>query len=181
MEEKEWKKAYGLLKKAQSLDPKNGEIYRLLGDSYVLCQNRRKALLAYRQAVKVDPTSAENWMALGLEEEHLNMAKRALESFKEATLLSPTAQSWYHLGLAYMNLNRFNEALYPLEKAAHLDPGLIEARHTLGLCYEKLGKKEAAHQAFSKAYLLNPTNATLQQNIARITKSPAQPPSKDKP
>ncbi|WP_166792872.1 tetratricopeptide repeat protein [Methylacidiphilum caldifontis] len=181
IERKQWKKAYLLLKKAQSLQPKNGEVYKLLADSYILCQNHRKALLAYRQAVKLEPTNPDFWMALGLEEEHLNMAKKALESFKEATLLKPTAQSWYHLGIAYMTLNRYNEALYPLEKANQLDPGFIDARHSLGLCYEKLGKKEAAHQAFSKAYLLNPTNAILQQNLLRITNAGTQNKPKSKP
>ncbi|KIE57726.1 hypothetical protein A946_11655 [Methylacidiphilum kamchatkense Kam1] len=169
IEEKKYKDVFPLLRKAQSLDSKNGQIYRLFGQCYTLQRNRRKALLAYKKAVAVDPTDPENWMALGLEEEHLSKHKEALEAFKEALLLKPTAQGWLHLGVAYMNLGRFNEALYPLQKAASLDHGLIEAWHNLGLCYEKLGKKEAAHTAFSKAYLLNPTNTILQQNLSRIT------------
>ncbi len=56
-----------------------------------------------------------------------------------------------NLGLAYMNLNRMDEAIAAFERAHELAPNKPQHLMSLADCYEKLGDQATAHSWFEQA------------------------------
>jgi Flp pilus assembly protein TadD len=60
-------------------------------------------------------------------------------------------KAWYHLGLAYANLEEYQEAITHLWKVVEFNPEHYEAWNYLGIIYEELGKSREATMCFQKA------------------------------
>jgi tetratricopeptide (TPR) repeat protein len=69
------------------------------------------------------------------------------------------AESWYYLGRAKYNLNRFEEAIEAFRKSLELRPEDAKAFDNLGLAYEGLGRGEQAIAAYRKAIALGESAA----------------------
>jgi len=70
------------------------------------------------------------------------------------------AESWYYLGRAKYNLNRFAEAIEAFRKCLDLRPEDAKAYDNLGLAYQGLGRGEEAVAAYKKAIELGEGAAT---------------------
>jgi tetratricopeptide (TPR) repeat protein len=90
-------------------------------------------IVAFDYVILGDFASADKWLT------------RALEWNPQ------DADSWYNLGRAKYNLNRFDEGIRAFEQALKLDPGNVKAEDNLGLCYEGLGNLDEAIAAYRKA------------------------------
>jgi len=77
--------------------------------------------------------------------------RRALDEFKRALTVRPSAEAHYVLGCLYYELNRDTLAVRHLRKATEMDGGYAEAFSLLAQAYERTGRKELARQALEKA------------------------------
>src|SRR3954468_10771142 len=62
----------------------------------------------------------------------------ATEQFRAALHLDPSyVDAWYHLGLAYNQARKTDEAMAAFEDALRVHPGYIQARYMLADCCRK--------------------------------------------
>jgi protein O-GlcNAc transferase len=70
--------------------------------------------------------------------------------------------------LQQIELNRYQEAAVPLERAVQLDPALAIAHYDLGVCYFALGRFDAARQSLAEARRLRPDDRFAVYYVARL-------------
>jgi hypothetical protein len=61
--------------------------------------------------------------------------------------MDPFPGSWYFISLfdAYLNLDRYEEAITVLKKVLHYQADFLGAHIFLAVCYATLGREEEAH------------------------------------
>ena len=72
----------------------------------------------------------------------------------------------YLWGEGLRALERFYEALMPLERAAKAAPDDIRVRISLGWCYKRTGRLDLAIDALEQALLVEPEEPLLRYNLA---------------
>ena len=63
-------------------------------------------------------------------------------------------------------MDRYFEALMPLERAAKASPNDIHVRVSLGWCYKRTGRLDLAIDTLEQALILEPDVALLRYNLA---------------
>jgi Flp pilus assembly protein TadD len=97
----------------------------------------------------------------------LGMAQNALETLARAgTQPNLSAHGHYLRGEALRTLERYEEALLPLRRAATLAPTSIHVWLALGWCYKRTGRLELAIQSVQRALEFQPREALLHYNLA---------------
>ncbi|HOM18265.1 MAG TPA: tetratricopeptide repeat protein [Thermoguttaceae bacterium] len=103
---------------------------------------------------------AEGYLELGMAQQVLDtLAKIGDPETFGAHLL-------YLQGEALRSLQRYEEAIAPLEKAAEGDPRNIQIWIALGWCYKRTGRLPLAIQTIQSALEVEPTEAVLHYNLA---------------
>jgi Flp pilus assembly protein TadD len=103
---------------------------------------------------------AEGYLELG-------MPRHALQTL--GRLGNPTrldSGSLYLWGEGLRALQRCDEALMPLERAAKIAPRDIRVRIALGWCYKRTGRLDLAIDALEKAVRIAPDESLLRYNLA---------------
>jgi Flp pilus assembly protein TadD len=103
---------------------------------------------------------AEGYLELG-------MAEYALQTL--GRLGDPAAfdgRSLYLWGEGLRMLERYFEALMPLERAAKVAPDDVRVRIALGWCYKRTGRLDLAIDALEQALIVDPEEALLRYNLA---------------
>jgi tetratricopeptide (TPR) repeat protein len=103
---------------------------------------------------------AEGYLELGMPQQALDNLARVGEDAK----LGP--RGLYLRGEALKELQRFAEAVVPLERAAEAVPDAIEAWLSLGWCYKRTGRIDCAVAAIQRALEAGPDRALLHYNLA---------------
>lgn len=95
------------------------------------------------------------------------LAQRALEVLGQ---LDPPAhrrsQTLLLRGQALRLMDRFTEALLPLEEASKIDPENLQVWLALGWCYKRTGRLDLAIQALEEALTADPHEALVYYNLA---------------
>jgi TolA-binding protein len=81
-----------------------------------------------------------------------------------------SSQDSYQIGYTYYRLNEYTRAIDELEKLNTLDPYFQNAMITLGECFLKTGNKQAARNAFFKAYKLGSDMELQQEGLFNYAK-----------
>jgi Flp pilus assembly protein TadD len=103
---------------------------------------------------------AEGYLELGMAEHALRALGRLGDP---AEFNSNTLYLW---GEGLRALERFFEALMPLERAAKAAPDDIRVRIALGWCYKRTGRLDLAIDALEQALIVEPDEALLRYNLA---------------
>jgi serine/threonine protein kinase len=125
-----------------------------LEEGYALLNLKRyeEALVAYEQAIRLDPNYASAYHKKGEALYTLKRYEEALVAYEQALRLNPNyAYAYNNKGNALYNLKRYEEALAAYEQALRLDPNYALAYHNEGLTLKQLGREHVAEQAFDKA------------------------------
>ena len=97
----------------------------------------------------------------------LNMPRQALEALDR--LGDPgafDAHALYLWGEGLRAMQRYLEALVPLERAAKMAPDNVGVRVALGWCYKRTNRLDLAIETLEKAVLAQPDEALLRYNLA---------------
>jgi Tfp pilus assembly protein PilF len=106
-----------------------------LGVSHALAGRHRRAVLAFRQAIRLKYTSARVFNNLGTSLAALGLYAEAFEAFKKGV---GEAQAHNNLGCVYLLAGKFDAAIQSFEKAIAMTP------HFYTLAYDNLRKAELA-------------------------------------
>ncbi len=113
-----------------------------------------------RVRLKQIERQAEGYLELG-------MAQHALDALAQlGDEADSTVRACYLRGEALRWLERYEEALPPLRKAASEDPENIHAWLALGWCCKRTGRLEAAIDAMERALKAQPGEALLHYNLS---------------
>lgn len=103
---------------------------------------------------------AEGYLEIGMAEHAL----RALGRLGDPVSFS--SKALYLWGEGLRTMDRYFEALMPLERAANAMPNDIHIRLALGWCYKRTGRIDLAIDALERALVVEPDEALLRYNLA---------------
>jgi len=173
-------KAERAFAQALKLDPRH--VKSLLNWSRVLLETDRpdEALAKIETALGIDPESKDAHRLLGRARAELGQVEGAVEAYQHAIALDERdAWSMNNLGLLYINVGRFAEALPPLARATELRNDVPTFQNNLGVALEHTGHVTAAAAAYRAALSQDPGYEKASLSLARVgtlTEDPALAP-----
>jgi len=91
------------------------------------------------------------------------------DQLQQAAKASPkNAQAWIDLGNAYMDAQRFEEAVDAYGKGLALDPKNVNVLVDQGTCYRGIGKFDKAVEQYRKALKIDPNFPNGHRNLAVV-------------
>jgi tetratricopeptide (TPR) repeat protein len=140
-----------------------------LGIAYLKLGEYTKALTAFQRIVELDQTNPIGHQNLGVVYFSQGKYEESIPEFESAITIqsSLSADVYTDLGLAYLYLRRYPEALKNLQKAAEMQPNDEEIVGNLADGYLCSGQHKKAMETYDKAIILaneeldvNPKDAT---------------------
>jgi tetratricopeptide (TPR) repeat protein len=143
-----------------------------LGLAYLESGDSRRAIRAYRKAIRLIAEDADLWSSLGrtyLSEGRLVPARRA---FKKAVALDPhEAAGWFGLGQVYALVGRNADALQAYLTGTQLAPQDAAAWNDLGILYLEMGNLPQALKACQRAVGLAPQDARFWNSLGHVQRA----------
>ncbi len=137
-----------------------------IGNAYFDKGEYKKAIEAYKQAIRIDPNYAVAHYNLGVAYGKHSHYNEAIEAFKQSARINPDdAAAHSSLGNAYDSLGRYNEAIQAYKQAIRIDPDYAVAHSSLGITYGSLGRLNEAIAAFKLAVRIDPDDTAAHSNL----------------
>jgi tetratricopeptide (TPR) repeat protein len=128
-----------------------------------------EARQTFRKAIDANPGVPLGHVALAqtyLREHHDEDAARELADTRAK--LAPDANVEHYYGLALVRLQRYQQAIAPLQQAIRLNPADAETYYLLGKAEAALNRTEVARADFERAIHLDPQNVPAHYQLSRI-------------
>ena len=153
-----FKRAFVLAKKAIAFDETLATGYFTLGFIYGWQRQHEKAIATIKKGLTFAPSSAYAYFCLGRGLDYAGRHEEGLEMLKRANRMDPFPRSplYMHLGFAYCNLERYEEAIATLKKAIQIQPNNAGALRGLVASYSLAGREEDALIAAKELLRVNP-------------------------
>ena len=108
-----------------------------------------------RAAIELEPRNIDAFVQIARVYEKLDMADKAIESYRRAVGLDPTFyEPHQYFGVFYYGQGRYSEAANEFQRAIDLAPQFLNAYANLGAMYEKLGRTADAERVLRSALTL---------------------------
>lgn len=112
------------LKSRLATEPDNEQLLSELGDVYFEAKRFKEAIPVYERVVSINPRNADALNDLGLSLLYTGAGEEGLDAVVRATDADPTYKNaWLSKGFILLSLERYPEAIAPLNKVKELDPG----------------------------------------------------------
>jgi adenylate cyclase len=167
----ERKEAVRLLRLALSIDDGDPEAlaWAAIISAYMVGDSENEIEMADR-AVALNVNSFHAWNGRGWVYRNAGLPEEALRSFERAIRMSPVDpflhRSLGGMGLALIELGRFDEAVMAGKKAQHQNPSYQNAYRCLASAFAHLGRKAEAREAAARVIETDPA-FTISAWIAR--------------
>jgi len=133
------------LEEAGKKNPKNVEIYYLMGVCKRENREYHEAAKDFHEAIRLNPEYAPAYDGLGLTCDLMGEREKAWTNYKKAISLNPARADFYNnLGFSEILGGRLKEAKLHLLKSVSLYPAYKKALNNLALCYAMMGEDEKA-------------------------------------
>lgn len=141
----------GLLVLLCMAPPEAAEAYRR-GTAAFQAGRLEEAVAAYAKAAELDPGNAQYWKALGAAFAKGGDYRSSIEPFTRACGLDERlTDACYYMGRNFYAVDRYADAIAPLEKALKHDAHKSRAEAALGQALEALGRYQEAEKRFRAA------------------------------
>ena len=168
--------AADLFAKADSAAPGTTDALIHQAKSLVHLQDFAAAEGALRRYIALHAGSDEALYLLGFVLHRENKVSESLEIYtKAAALRTPTGEDFKIVGLDYVLLSDYANAIKWLEKAVELDPKNKDAWYYLGRAYYTRSLLSESRRAFLAVLDLDPHDARAENNLGLILESEAKP------
>jgi tetratricopeptide (TPR) repeat protein len=132
-----------------------------------------EAVLAFMEAVRLDPELAEAHFRLALGYESLGKREEAEAEYKKTVQAykkyfdtnDEDAEAHYNLGQTYANLGQYSDAIREYRAATKLKDDDPDIYYDLGVAHTKLAQYDAAAAAYSKALEIDPDYYRAQDGL----------------
>jgi adenylate cyclase len=172
------KEAVRLLRLALSLDDSDPHTlaWACLISTFMVGDPETEIEMAGR-AVALNPNSFFAWEARGWVFRNAGLPEEAVRSFEHAIRMSPLDpllhRSFIGIGMAFIELGRFDEAIVAGKKALRQNPTFSSAHRCLASAFAHLGRDAEACEAAARVLELDPA-FTISAHIARGAASNAK-------
>ena len=122
-------------KKAISIHPQYASGYGQLARLYRREGKYSLAIAELKKAIELAPDDARHWFSLGANYNYAGDYPRSIEALQKAITIRPSYQAYSNLGLSYLALRRFPEAVASLEEAVAMGSHTIQTFGNLGRAY----------------------------------------------
>jgi tetratricopeptide (TPR) repeat protein len=161
-----WRTNATLFRHALAVTRENWVAHSFLGAEEMRQGRLREAAEHYREAVRINPSSANMRYNLALALAEAGRWEEAVREFRLALHLDPSlAEARYRLGVSLARSGRLAEALDALRAAARALPGRAEIWNDLGDAAFRLGLFADAEEAFREALRLRPGDPLARWNL----------------
>ncbi len=157
-----YESAISIYKKVIQLDEKRSEAYFGLGMTYLKMRRLENAVSPLEKTVQLNPKNIEAHYQLANAYEELQEFSKAAEMYKSYLSLKPeTAWSGYlRLGLCYLELGQFEDAVSSLKEAAREKPEDVKISYNLAEAYDKAGQYDKAQETYEYLTKIDPDSTT---------------------
>ncbi len=156
---------------AEAYNPKDEEVFRMLGLTFMAMRNATEATRSLNKAIDIYPENYMAWSALGLVEINLNKnPDKAIEYFRKANEYKFNyTDAYYYTAMAYYQKKDFSEGIKYLEMAVKRGGGSVaDVYYNLGLGYFNTGSYKKAEDNMILALTLEPNNAMSYRLLAEV-------------
>ena len=162
-----WEDAAVLMARAEEQQPDKTDALLFGGKALANLKRFNDADAALTRYSKLHPDSAEALFVLGFVQHRENKPGDSLASYTAAArLATPRGDDLRIVGLDYVLLDDYPDAIHWLEKAVTFDPNDAEAWYSLARCYYTQSSFQKAEQAFQKTLSLDPKSVKAAENLA---------------
>jgi eukaryotic-like serine/threonine-protein kinase len=142
-------------KKAISIHPQYASGYGQLARLYRREGKYALAIAELKKAIELAPDDARHWFSLGANYNYAGDYERSIDALQKAITITPSYQAYSNLGLSYLALRRFPEAVTSLEEAVAMGSHTIQTFGNLGRAYYFYpSKQDLARAPLKKALQL---------------------------
>lgn len=128
----QWNKASAAFEAATRAGARQPEVYRKLGNAYLMSGKYAKAVPPLQKATELAPTDANAFGNLGVAYMRLGNFESGEKALRRATHLDPkNPRIWYDLALCYAGERRIDAATQAANTALQLDPKNADAQQLL--------------------------------------------------
>jgi tetratricopeptide (TPR) repeat protein len=146
------------------------------GRALLFDKNFSGAAAMLEQSVRIDPTAAYGYNALGIAYLEQAQFDKAIPAFRDA---ARRAQHWsyplHNEALAYTETGDFAAAVRAYQQAMRLTPQYSYLPYNLGLVYQRMNRKGDAESAYRKAMMLAPDSAEPYNALGTLKASEGKP------
>jgi Flp pilus assembly protein TadD len=165
----DYSKAAELFAQAEVTAPGQSDALLLEGKALANIGHFPEADAALRTYTRRHPESADGFFILGFVLHREDKPADSLRVYTQGAALStPTAEDLRIVGLDYVLLNDFPDAIVWLKKATEFDAKNEQAWYSLGRCYYSQSRFEEAGNALARALELNPKDLKAVTNLALV-------------
>jgi tetratricopeptide (TPR) repeat protein len=162
--------------RAEAAAPGSTEALLYESKSFIHLQDFPAAEKAVRAYLDAHAEAADALYLLGFILHRENRPAESLQFYTRAAAHTrPTGDDLKIVGLNYVLLNDYADAIHWLEKAVEFEPKNIDAWYYLGRAYYTRARLKEARRAFLTVLDLDPQNVRAESNLGLIFESDAQP------
>ena len=157
------------LRRAQELDPANGNAWHLQGVLQTIESDASSARASFARALTLEPDRALTHFKLGELCKAEGDLEGAVDAYRRGLGLDPkNARGWNNLGVALAELGRLEEAARAMDTARAIEPGTADAEYNLGLARAQQGDLAEAEAIFRRVLARDPGHLAARQNLATL-------------
>ncbi len=128
-----------------------------------------EAIVAYRDAIRIEPGFAEAYSNLGNALQERGRLDQAIAAYKQALRLSPhLAVAHFNLGSALRQSGALEEAIAAYHQGITIEPNVAAAHYNLSTTLMILGRLTSSTQAAERAVRLASRSARYLSNLAQM-------------
>jgi tetratricopeptide (TPR) repeat protein len=109
------------------------------------------AIQQFQESLSIDPKFIDARYNLGVTLQKMKSYDRALDQFKKVVRERPDVPEYHFArGNSYFYLERYDDAAMAFEDVMKRARNHVKAQYSLAVCYEKMGQKDKAKQAWQR-------------------------------
>lgn len=136
--------------------PRSAKLLSMAGGVFFLDGQYLDAVIAWERAEAISPLDDRNRFTLAMADIRLNRRDWARKELDKLAVSQPqNALYLYWLARLDYDAQNYSGAVGKLQRVIELDPKMMRAYDSLGLCYDYIGQPEAAIQSYDHAIELN--------------------------
>ncbi len=162
-------KAISSFQTTVELDPENHSAFLQLG-FLMAAKDRELALEYYNTASRLEPDDPRPLYNKGLYLQDHGRPDEAIETYKELIQVDTGyVEAYYNIGYIHLvHKDSARKAIDWFDKVLNLTPDYHQAIYNRGLCYEKLGKRDSAIQAYRRALEIKKDYRAAAKGLQRL-------------